>query len=104
MGKENKAQMLVIRDVTAIIKSVQKLCDTMYQDSIEAIFSHEQMTPLNCIIGNSKLVMGRFIELNELFKKMQPDNKAVLERNKETFMLMQAIEQSGVAMWFYNQN
>jgi len=48
--------------------------------------------------------MDRFVELNELFKKMQPDNGAVLERNKETYMLMQVIKQSGVAMWFYNQN
>ena len=57
-SKEELAEyvVLVIRDITNIIKSQQRLSDEMYQDAIEANYSHEQMTPLNCILGNSKLV------------------------------------------------
>lgn len=45
--------MLTIKNITQIIVQQQMLSDEMYQDAIEANYSHEQMTPLNCILGNT---------------------------------------------------
>ena len=55
----NNMTFINIKDVTAIIKGIQKINDMKYLDAIEANYSHEQMTPLNCIIGNSKIVKNR---------------------------------------------
>jgi hypothetical protein len=35
----------------------------MYLDAIEANYSHEQMTPLNSILSNSKIIYKRFSEI-----------------------------------------
>jgi len=41
------------------------MTDKMYQDAIEANFSHEQMTPLNCIFNNSKILRKKLDDLME---------------------------------------
>lgn len=41
----------------------------MYQDAIEFNYSHEQMTPLNSIMSNSKIAQKRFLELHSVAKK-----------------------------------
>ena len=46
------------------------MSDKMYQDAIEANFSHEQMTPLNCIINNSKIIEKNLIESREQNKEL----------------------------------
>ena len=48
--------MLSINNITGIVRSQQKISDSIYQELIEANYSHEQMTPLNCILQNSKIV------------------------------------------------
>ena len=35
----------------------------MYRDAIEANYSHEQMTPLNCILANSDIVLRRVYKM-----------------------------------------
>ena len=51
----------------------------MYLEAIELNFSHEQMTPLNGIIANSKIAYKRIIELSNdhssLLKKQLPLDK-----------------------------
>ena len=42
---------LNIKDISVLIKSLEKLKDQVYQDAIENNFSHEIMTPLNPIIN-----------------------------------------------------
>ena len=61
--------------MTTIIKGIQKINDMKYLDAIEANYSHEQMTPLNCIIGNSKIVLKR---LNNQLDNFQ---RAMNEKN-----------------------
>ena len=50
----------------------------MYQDAIESNYSHEQMTPLNCILAQSKIVSKRYLEahkhLKEYFKLIKDEN------------------------------
>ena len=100
----------MIRDITNIIKSQQKLSDEMYQDAIEQNYSHEQMTPLNIILANSRIASKRFLEvqkyLDEYFEMIKNPGlkKEVGEKNNETIKIIQAIEQSGQGMWYYNQN
>ena len=109
---ENKDSnfLIIVRDLTSVIRSQQKLSDKMYQDAIESNYSHEQMTPLNCILANSKIVLKRFREnfelLEEYYKVIQdPEGaKKMKIRGDETLKILRAIEQSGQAMWFYNQN
>ena len=75
----------------------------MYQDAIEANYSHEQMTPLNSILGNSQIVIKRFLELHQtliVYDDTWVDN----QKNDETLKLLIAIKQSGQAMSYYNQN
>jgi signal transduction histidine kinase len=42
----------------------------MYQDAIEANYSHEQMTPLNSIIGNAAIIQSRFLEVHAALQKL----------------------------------
>mmetsp|Transcript_12464 Transcript_12464/g.19483 ORF Transcript_12464/g.19483 Transcript_12464/m.19483 type:complete len:108 (+) Transcript_12464:649-972(+) len=48
--------LLTVKDVTSLIKHQQKLSDRVYSSAIENNYSHETMTPLNCIMGNSSMV------------------------------------------------
>lgn len=78
--------------MTAILKGQQKLCDQMYQDAIEANFSHEQMTPLNSILSNSKIVY------HTLFKLMEEDKF----EDEDSLRLLRVVRQSGMIMWYFN--
>lgn len=54
----NQAYVLIkTRDVTRLLVGQQKICDNLYQDAIEMNYSHENMTPLNCILNNSHVVI-----------------------------------------------
>ena len=48
--------MLVVNPITQMICHQQRISDEMYQEAIEANYSHEQMTPLNSILGNSDCI------------------------------------------------
>ena len=69
-SSEKTQFILIIRDITSIIRSQQKMTDKLYQDAIEANYSHEQMTPLNCILNNTNIVKSRIID----FLKTAPQN------------------------------
>ena len=61
--------LIMVKDLTSIIKSQQRLSDDMYQDAIESNYSHEQMTPLNSILAQSKIVSKRYSEGLKLLKE-----------------------------------
>lgn len=85
---------VVIRDITSILKAQQDIIDEMYQDAIESNYSHEQMTPLNSIMGNSKIAQKRFLELHSVVKKFIIEgnvNSSILDKNKETLMIIMGI-------------
>mmetsp|Transcript_3816 Transcript_3816/g.5773 ORF Transcript_3816/g.5773 Transcript_3816/m.5773 type:complete len:97 (-) Transcript_3816:3069-3359(-) len=54
--RQEQEILMVIKDITVIVREQMKLSDHMYQESIEANYSHEQMTPLNAILNNSVIV------------------------------------------------
>ena len=54
------------------------------------------MTPLNAIIGNSKIVRMRFKELNQVILKIDPKNKVLEMKNNETNGIIESIQQAGV--------
>jgi signal transduction histidine kinase len=82
-------KLIVIRDVSSIIKNQQRLSDLMYRDAIEANYSHEQMTPLNSILANSKFALRRVIKMYKLLSELDPEfNEA---HNQETLRLIQMI-------------
>ena len=67
----DELNMLTIKNITQIIKQQQMLSDSMYQDAIEANYSHEQMTPLNCILGNNRIVHNRLVKLIDENRELQ---------------------------------
>jgi hypothetical protein len=110
MIKEERFYLIMVKDLTNIIKSQQKVSDDMYQDAIESNYSHEQMTPLNCILAQSKIVAKRYMEalkiILEYFRQRNDEQglKQAEFNGMETLGILRAIEQSGQAMWFYNTN
>jgi hypothetical protein len=73
------------------------MSDMMYQEAIEANFSHEQMTPLNCILGNSKIVkQDLHYSMKKIFKKFvntdtNPDLVKELEKVDKNTSLCRSI-------------
>ena len=63
MERTENYYLLVIRDMTNLINFQKNQSDNMYLDAIEANYSHEQMTPLNCIIAQSNIIYKRFKEI-----------------------------------------
>ena len=60
-NSNNKNTLIIIlRDISNVINNQQRLSDQIYQDAIERNYSHEQMTPLNCILNSSKFVSTQF--------------------------------------------
>ena len=49
---------MVVNRISDIIRFQQQKSDDIYQDAIEANFSHEQMTPLNCILNCSEMLLS----------------------------------------------
>ena len=75
---------LKIRNITSLIRSQQKHCNQMYQDAIEANFSHEQMNPLNTILNNSKLVIN-------LLKQLTFDNPNAVKKQADILELTKQV-------------
>lgn len=46
--------LITIEDITEIINCQQDLSHKIYKEAILTNYSHEQMTPLNCLIGCSE--------------------------------------------------
>ena len=59
-GDDKTVLMVFCQSLTTVLKQQQKKCDEMYQEAIEANYSHEQMTPLNSILGNSGVILEDF--------------------------------------------
>ena len=56
------------------------------------------MNPLNCIIGNSKIVLKRLIENNKkLDEKGSPDDytMAMIEKNEQTLEILNSVMYAG---------
>jgi signal transduction histidine kinase len=52
---------LNIKDITSIIKGLQKINDQVCLTAIENNFSHELMTPLNPIVSSSSMLKSRLL-------------------------------------------
>ena len=85
-----------INNITTLIKNQQKLSDDIYQDAIEANFSHEQMNPLNNIIQNAHTVHNT---VADLFGTDSTD-----ERLKIVLKLVKAINDSSTVMLLFSKN
>ena len=66
LSSDSKMTLLKIKDITIPVSGQQKMDDKVYQEAIESNYSHEQMTPLNCILQSSFLLKVRF---GDKFKK-----------------------------------
>ena len=98
-GKLQEFILFEIKDITAAITSQQKKSDLLYQDAIEANYSHEQMNPLNNIVQNSSTVHRMISKLLEE-SKINENQQQMLTSLK----LVQAVSHSAVLLWYFNQN
>ena len=93
--------MLVeLQNLTSIILKQQQLCDNIYQEAIEANYSHEQMTPLNSILGCSHVLLESFQMSNE----QQPTTEKLQKLVKDSMRMLRCVHQSGSGMYLYNMN
>lgn len=72
--------MVILKDIGAIIYPHMKFINKQYQDAIEANYSHEQMTPLNSVICNSKLCR---IHFKNLYSILDNSNLSALDPAKQ---------------------
>ena len=72
-GKVEVLLMLGIQPVTKLVKQEQKRLRMMYLDAIEANYSHEQMTPLNSILGNSQNILEDFTKFISQMDQLSAD-------------------------------
>ena len=63
------------------------------------------MTPLNCILANSRIVRQRIKQLIDVAEEVAGDKESVESRgHQQTIQLLNAIEFSGQIMQLYNKN
>ena len=61
----NKKYRVYVKDISKVGIMQQKACDEMYRDSVLSNYSHEQLTPLNSFLNNSKILLS---ELSDIHK------------------------------------
>ena len=92
-GKHQTVLLVFLQSLTTVLKQQQKKCDEIYQEAIEANYSHEQMTPLNSILGNTEIILDDFKKLvagsDGVSKKM---SDGVLMKIVESIRFLQAIQ------------
>ena len=54
---KKKQELRKVKDISKIVIMQQKACDEMYKDSVLSNYSHEQLTPLNSFLNNSKMLL-----------------------------------------------
>ena len=107
---EEQFMMVVVNPISNMIQNQQRISDEMYQEAIEANYSHEQMTPLNSILGNSSVVKEMLrLQIKQLLKmdsELRPGSHIakVVDGLQSNVKLLKAIRQSGNIMWMYNLN
>ena len=103
---ENTSKInIFVRDITNIMHIQQESSDRKYQDAMEANYSHEQMTPLNCILNNAKMLLVKLQKTmkkgekksSQHYKELMEFQVACLEMNKQIMFSAQILQ-------FYNTN
>lgn len=103
--------LVIIKDISHFLQAHLKLIDKMYQDAVEANFSHEYMTPLNSIIGNTNMTRSN---LKMIYKQVglignSSPNAAeaaikILENYEFNMDLIRNVQESAILMLFHNKN
>ena len=92
-----------MRPIDDIISQTRSL----YQNAVEANFSHEQMTPLNCISNNSEIIAKKAEEITKL-NEQKLGNREDHKNLKKFFNLCRNSNKqllySARNLKFYNEN
>ena len=49
---------MFLRDITNVLLLQMQMSDNMYKDAVLSNYSHEQLTPLNNFLNNSKVLLS----------------------------------------------
>ena len=55
-GREG-VYIMFLRDISNVLLLQMQNCDNMYKDAVLSNYSHEQLTPLNNFLNNSKILL-----------------------------------------------
>ena len=61
---------IFVQNVSQVIFLQQNLSNQMYHTAMEANFSHEQMTPLNSILSNARIILAKYKEIESTRAKV----------------------------------
>ena len=64
-----------VKDISEIVILQQRASDEMYKDSVLSNYSHEQLTPLNSFLNNSRTLLQ---DLTELSKDIQAKTNNII--------------------------
>ena len=103
-SKQENMLLISVEPITSLLKAQQKICDELYQEAIEANYSHEQMTPLNSILGNSTVLIDEFQKIFTENRSGLISSEDCVRKMVENLRFLQAIQQSGKIMYYYNLN
>jgi hypothetical protein len=59
---------IYVKDISEIVINQQRASDELYKDSVLSNYSHEQLTPLNSFLNNSRTLLQ---DLTDLSKDIQ---------------------------------
>lgn len=84
----------------------------LYHNAIEANFSHEQMTPLNCILNNARIILSKIKEIEKARannsesnkKSSKQDHKMLLKFFNLSESTTKQVLYSAINLNFYNAN
>jgi signal transduction histidine kinase len=82
-GQKNQV-VIVVNDVTFLVKQHGGLMQGRYQQAITATVSHEQMNPLNSIINFSELLLN---QTSHLIEEIGTFNQEKLFENQQNPMI-----------------
>jgi signal transduction histidine kinase len=64
-----------VKDISEIVILQQRASDEMYKDSVLSNYSHEQLTPLNSFLNNSRTLLQ---DLTDLSKDIQAKTNNII--------------------------
>lgn len=95
-----------MKDTTDLVTFQKHLMNNLYLEAIEQNYSHEQITPLITILGNSKIVYNKLIKICLYLDdkcKHEPKYRRQKQQNQQTFKFLKTIAMQGQIMMFHNK-
>jgi hypothetical protein len=85
--KYKRQYLISVKDISPFVKLHQDSIHSMYKDAILSNYSHEQLTPLNCILNNAMLLIEHLTKIKKRLTDFQTTLSDLQEEPRMPFML-----------------